>query len=479
MSGSSEEWQRESEERLRAFIENIPRKMWISRPDGTVEFLNREWRDYTGQTWTAAPPTWRDIVHPDDRPHLEQVRNRAVARVEPYDVQVRLRRQRDGAFRWHIGRVAPVHLHGRLIAWIGAATDIDARLRAEAALRESETNFRTLANAIPQLAWMRDHGDHDLWFNQRWLEFTGTTMEEMQEGGWRRVVHPDHADRMIKVVDTARALGEPWEYVVPLRRRDGSYRWFLCRAAPIRDEASGTIARWFGTGTDINEQQEAQERQRLLTQEVSHRVKNSLALVAGQLALQARASDNEEARKVLMDAYSRVLTVAGVHDHLWRQYDSRFTEIGGFLRDLCRKLQETAPDHEIIFSGSRIIVPTDHAIPIGLVVNELVTNALKYAYAGKRGGRIWVDLRGSGDGSLALAVIDHGVGLPEGFDLSRPAKSLGMRLLVNTSRQIEATVTVVRLYPGTRFEIEIPCDPNPEPRTAGFSAARTSGSAEP
>ncbi|WP_211109114.1 histidine kinase dimerization/phosphoacceptor domain -containing protein [Azospirillum tabaci] len=80
------------------------------------------------------------------------------------------------------------------------------------------------------------------------------------------------------------------------------YRWHLFRAVPIRDEAAGTITRWFGTSTDINEQREAQERQRLLTQEVSHRVKNSLALVAAQLSLQARASDNDDARTVLMDA---------------------------------------------------------------------------------------------------------------------------------------------------------------------------------
>ncbi|CAO3442907.1 sensor histidine kinase [Azospirillum argentinense] len=451
-----EAWRDENEERLRAFIESAPRKMWIARPDGTVEFFNREWRDYTGQSGTEGMLNWREVVHPADRPRLDEVRGRAVPLGQPYDVQVRLRRRSDGKHRWHIGRVSPVHLHGRLIAWIGAATDIDNRVRAEAALRESEANFRTMANAIPQLAWMRDPADYSIWYNQRWFDFTGTSMEQMQNDGWWTVIHPDHADLMLEAVTAARAEGQPWEYTAPLRRRDGVYRWHLFRAVPIRDEAAGTITRWFGTSTDINEQREAQERQRLLTQEVSHRVKNSLALVAAQLSLQARASDNDDARSVLMDAYSRVLTIAGVHDHLWRQYDASFIDMSGFLHGLCRKLQETAPGHDLSFTGDRVIVPTDQAVPIGLVVNELVTNALKYAYPGDRGGPIRVTLRRDGEDAMILEVMDQGVGLPAGFDLSAPTKSLGMRLLVNTVRQINATVDAERLDPGTRFAVAIP-----------------------
>jgi len=455
----SAEWHSENEERLRAFIENAPRKMWISRTDGTVEFFNRKWRDYTGRTADDGTQTWREVVHPDDRPRLEEIRSRAVARVEPYDAQVRLKRASDGAYRWHIGRVSPVRLHDRLIAWIGTATDIDDRVRTEAALRKSEANFRTLADAIPQLAWMLSPEIGEMWYNRRWYAFTGLSAERMQDDGWRAAIHPDHADAMTDTVFAARESGEPWEYMAPLRRRDGAFRWFLFRGVPIRDDGD-RVTYWFGTGTDVHEQQEAQERQRLLTQEVSHRVKNSLALVASQLALQARAAEDDDARKVLMDAYSRVQTIAGVHDHLWRQHDTRVTEISGFLRDLCRKLEETAPEHDVIFAGDRLVVPTDQAIPIGLAVNELVTNALKYAYPEGRSGPVWVKLHKAPDGALLLRVIDHGVGVPEGFDLSRPTRSLGMRLIVNTVRQLDATVAVSPATagnnPGTCFEIRIP-----------------------
>ena len=452
------QWRSESEDRLRAFIEHAPRKMWISRTDGTVEFVNGRWREYTGQSENEAAPNWRDFIHPEDRSRVEAVRNGAMARGEPYDVQARLRRHRDGAYRWHIGRVAPVHLHGELIAWIGAATDIDARIRDEAALRESESNFRTLADAIPQLVWMRNPAQGDLWLNQRWFAFTDTSMEQMQGDGWRDVIHPDHIAPMMDVVRQARAEGRPWEYTAPLRRKDGAYRWFLFRGEPIRDEASGQIDRWFGTATDVQGQQETQERQRLLTQEVSHRVKNSLALVASQLALQARAADDETARSVLMDAYARVQTIAGVHDHLWRQYDTKIIELSGFLSDLCLKLQETSPGHEVIFTGTRTVISTDQAVPIGLIVNELVTNALKYAYPAGREGSIWVSLSRSVDGVLNLDVVDKGVGVPQEFDLFAPTKSLGMRFIVNTIRQLGANASVVRTTPGTAFKIQIPTE---------------------
>ena len=450
------EWPGESEERLRAFIEHAPRKMWISRVDGTTEFFNREWRDYTGIAVADGALPWREVVHPDDLTRVDEVRESAVARLEPYDVQARLRRASDGAYRWHIGRVAPVHLRGTLIAWIGAATDIDRRIRAEAALRDSEASFRTMADAIPHVVWMRDPHEQSIWLNRVWFAFTGMVPEQVPYDGWRTAIHPDHLDAMMDVVHAARTRGEPWEFTAPLRRADGHYCWFLFRGVPIRDRESGRIRRWFGTGTDVHEQQETQERQRLMTQEVSHRVKNSLALVAGQLSLQMRTTEDGEARKVLMDAYSRVQTIASVHDHLWRQYDARITELSSFLRDLCRKLQETAPDHEVIFTGSPTVVPTDQAVPIGLVINELVTNALKYAYPEGSGGSIQVDLHGAEDGSLMLEVVDRGAGMPEGFDLFAPTKSLGIRLIVNTIRQLNASVTLADAEPGTRFEIRIP-----------------------
>src|SRR5712675_2185212 len=110
-------------------------------------------------------------------------------------------------------------------------------------LHESEHQFRTLANSIPQLAWMADAQGSIFWYNQRWYDFIGTLSEEMPTWGWRSVQHPDYADRVIQLLERSREAEEPWEDTFPLRGREGEYRWFLTRAVPIRD-SQGNLVRW-------------------------------------------------------------------------------------------------------------------------------------------------------------------------------------------------------------------------------------------
>lgn len=129
--------------------------------------------------------------------------------------------------------------------------------RIEEALRASEEKFRTMADHIAQFAWMTDAKGWIFWYNQRWFEYTGTTLEDMQGWGWQSVHHPDHVERVTARFRRCLEAGEFWEDTFPLRGRDGEYRWFLSRAVPIRDEA-GTVLRWFGTNTDVTAQRESE-----------------------------------------------------------------------------------------------------------------------------------------------------------------------------------------------------------------------------
>jgi diguanylate cyclase (GGDEF)-like protein/PAS domain S-box-containing protein len=132
------------------------------------------------------------------------------------------------------------------------------RRLAEEATRESEERFRTLANNMSQLAWMTDETGSIFWYNQRWYDYTGTTVEEMAGWGWQTVHHPEHAQRVVHKFSHCFRAGEEWEDTFPLRGRDGSYRWFLSRAVPIRD-ANGRVLRWFGTNTDISDRKLLEE----------------------------------------------------------------------------------------------------------------------------------------------------------------------------------------------------------------------------
>jgi PAS domain S-box-containing protein len=136
-------------------------------------------------------------------------------------------------------------------------TDITQRKRAEAQLRESEEHFRTFANNIQNLAWMARPDGWIYWYNQRWYEYTGTSLEEMQGWGWERVHHPDHRQRVVAFVQEAWNKGETWELTFPLKGADGVYRWFLTRAFAVKD-GEGNVLRWIGTNTDIDAQKQAE-----------------------------------------------------------------------------------------------------------------------------------------------------------------------------------------------------------------------------
>jgi PAS domain S-box-containing protein len=149
---------------------------------------------------------------------------------------------------------------------VAAAAETALR-RADAALAESEGRFGTLADSMPQLAWMADAAGAVFWYNRRWYEYTGTTPERMRGDGWSSVHHPDHAARVAAGFRAAVAAGEPWEDTFPLRGRDGAFRWFLSRAVPV-DAAAAGARRWFGTNTDVTERIAADaERDRLLAAE--------------------------------------------------------------------------------------------------------------------------------------------------------------------------------------------------------------------
>jgi len=146
--------------------------------------------------------------------------------------------------------------------------------RAEAAAREQQ--FLTLANSISQLAWIADGEGSIFWYNDRWYDYTGTTLEEMQGWGWQKVHHPDEVARVVERIKVAFATGEPWEDTFPLRSKTGEYRWFLSRALPITNE-EGRVVRWFGTNTDITEQRELEKALRASRDELEQRITDHTA----------------------------------------------------------------------------------------------------------------------------------------------------------------------------------------------------------
>ena len=159
----------------------------------------------------------------------------------------------------------PIREGDAVVGTVVSFSDITERKRAQADLLESEERFRTLADNITQLAWMTDEKGSVFWYNKRWFDYTGTTLEEMQGWGWQKVHHPDHVNRVVKKIKHCFETGEFWEDTFPLRSKEGEYRWFLSRAIPIRNN-EGKIVRWFGTNTDITDRKRMEEEIRHMAQ---------------------------------------------------------------------------------------------------------------------------------------------------------------------------------------------------------------------
>jgi two-component sensor histidine kinase len=199
-------------------------------------------------------------------------------------------------------------------------------------------------------------------------------------------------------------------------------------------------------------------RQQVLLREITHRVKNSLAIVASMLKLQAADVDDPVLTRHLEDAAYRVSAVAKAHEHIHQGDGTDRLDLGIYIEQVCRDLNDAVSYCTIEIEAEHgIDILTDRAIPIALITNELITNAAKYAYHGNPGGHVRVRLARGDDGSIHLSIRDEGEGLPADFD-PRSAAGLGMRIVRAFSQQLNAEIAVRRLDPGTEFVVSVPRD---------------------
>jgi formate hydrogenlyase transcriptional activator len=252
-----------SETRLRQVIDTIPTLAWCNLPDGSNEFINKRWLEYTG-----LPPEkshgrgWQVAIHPEDRAQLTDKWQGLLISGEPGEIEARLRRH-DGVFRWFLMRIEPLRDEtGKIIRWYGTCTDIETLKQTEAKLREDERELRRITDAIPQTIVVLDPSGAPVYANQATLAYTGLTSEDVVAPHFReRIFHPDDLERLRDQRKAALARGLPFEVEQRALREDGEYRWFLIRYNPFRNE-QGQVIRWYATGTDIDDRVRAEERTR-------------------------------------------------------------------------------------------------------------------------------------------------------------------------------------------------------------------------
>jgi PAS domain S-box-containing protein len=333
-----------------------------------------------------------------------------------------------GETRWLYGRAKMERNdEGEPTYLVGACTDITDRKRAEAALTEAEERFHTLADNMSQFAWMADGRGWRFWYNRRWYEYTGTTLEQMRGWGWKAAHHPDHVDRVVKRMQHSWDTGELWEDTFPLRGADGNYRWFLSRAVPIRD-GEGRILRWFGTNTNITEHRELEQELKDADQKkneflsiLAHELRNPLAPIRNGLQLMKLAKYDanaiEQARIMMERQLHQMVRLIDDLMDLTRISSGKITlkktrmPLAAAVQnavETSRPLVEAA-GHDLILDvpDEPIFVDADET-RLSQVFANLLNNAAKYT---DRGGRIRLAVERQGS-DVVVTVEDKGVGIP-------------------------------------------------------------------
>jgi PAS domain S-box-containing protein len=454
------------EERLRLIIDTIPAIVWRKSPDGSADFLNRKFREYTGLSLEEGLGWgWMKPFHPDDRRVEEWRADLAVGK--PFEKEARLRRA-DGQYRWFLLRAEPLlDEQGNVVKWYGTSTDIDD-------LKRAEDRARLIIDTIPMMAWtVRPDGVVDF-LNQRWLDYAGRSLEEHIEDP-NRVIHPDDLPRVMKRWLANMAAGEPFEDEMRLRRVDGEYRWFLVRTDPLRDE-QGNIVKWYGVSLDIEDRKRAQEElQRLsgqllrLQEEERRRIARDLHDSTGQelvalattlsqlhasvptsnrklrkLASQCQALADQcirEVRTLSYLLYPPMLDESGLEDAI-RHYASGFTERTGIEVELeiSPRLGRLKPHVELALFR---------------IVQESLTNIQRHSGSSQAKIRIERDA-----GTITLEINDKGSGISGTLQNGKLpfGSGVGIPSMHERATQIGGQLAIESSKRGTTVRVTIPAD---------------------
>ncbi len=239
---------------LPMMVDKIPTLAWSCRPDGTTEFLNQRWLEYTGLSMEASVDWgWKVAIHPDDLEQLMETWLGLLASGEPGDEAARLRAF-DGTYRWFLFRAVPVRdEQGKVVRWYGTNTDIEDLKRAEAELRR-------IVDLIPQIIFVIRPDGVPLYANRVAHDYTGIRAEELPRTGFgSRLSHPEDVERLRTIRQEFLRRGLPFELEGRMLGKDGGYRWFLLRYNALRDE-QGNVVRWYVNATDIHDRKQAEEK---------------------------------------------------------------------------------------------------------------------------------------------------------------------------------------------------------------------------
>lgn len=415
----------------------------------------------------ASYEAFLSAVHPEDRARVDTMIRESIAERKPFRHVYRV--LRGGAVGWVEGRGSvTLDQDGNVARMAGTAQDVTEREQQQAKLRESDAFFDMSLD-------MLSTAGVDGYFRRVSPAFRilGYTEQELTTTPFIDLVHPDDIAATLAEIEKLKLGIKTLRFENRYRCKDGTYRWISWVSSPAPD---GTL---YGTGRDISEQKRAEQEREVMTeelqklnsslrsslrerdvllQEIHHRVKNNLQVISSLINLQMRKLDPGENRDTLAECRQRVQAIALIHEKLYQAHDYARVPFADYVRSLVASLWEmggTDGHVRLELTLEELELPVDQAIPCGLILSELVGNALKHGYPGGRSGTVKVSLQASQQRVL-LTVCNDGLGLPAGFT-QHGSSSLGLQLVETLARQLQGSLSVER-GAETAFKLSFPFD---------------------
>jgi PAS domain S-box-containing protein len=403
---------------------------------------------------------------------IERVKNNE--KIRYYET---LRLRKDGALVNVSITLSPVFSSsGELVAVSTIARDITERKRTEEVLRKSETRFRALVTATSEVIY-RMSPDWRCMNRLCGRGFLSDT-ENLNPTWLQEYILPEDQPYVTAVINEAIRTKSIFELEHRVRQADGSIGWTFSRAVPLLDK-NGEIIEWFGAASDITERKQAEEALAKMDiarqKEIHHRIKNNLQVISSLLDLTAERFNNRECiqdsevLKAFRESQDRVISMALIHEELYKGEGFETLNFSLYIEELAVNLLQTYMVGNLDINlkmdlEENAFFDMDTAVPLGIIVNELVSNSLKHAFPGRDKGEIRIELHKEENGectksinedckitNFVLTVSDNGVGIPENFDMES-IDTLGMQLVTSLVDQLDGELELKRDN-GTEFAV--------------------------
>ncbi len=424
----------------------------VARVDsqGRIMSVNKAFSDLTGYlTEDLIGQEWLCTTHPEDRAQMKVAYQTMLAQGKA-EQEVR-GLHKDGANLFQQQVIVSTYDHsGSFIGHYCFVRDITSRARAEA----ERDGYFTLSLDMLCIAGFNGYFRR---LNPAFERVLGFSIAELQAAPLVHFVHPDDREKteelFARMVAGEEAIGFENRY----RCKDGSYRWFSWTARPFSEEQI-----IYAVAHDVTEQKRAAEEiiasleeKDVLLKEIHHRVKNNLQVISSLLQLQSGYIKDPKTLETFRESQNRIRSMAMIHEKLYQTESLAridFEEYATSLAAMLIRSYATTSGIKLKTAIEKVDLNLDVAIPIGLITNELLSNAMKYAFPGDRGGTVTVALKKLETGRFQLAISDDGVGLPEGLQVEK-AKSLGLRLVRILTGQIGGELNFASKEGRTTFTV--------------------------